>query len=127
MGHVERARILVVDDDGSARALIRTALELDGYTVCEAAAADEGLSAVRESRPDLVILDLSLPGRQGLDVLIDLRDDPALHSIPVVVLTATADEGTEQRARDLGASSYVAKPVSVDDLERVVRQALDAR
>lgn len=115
-----RRQVLVVDDDATARTLVRLNLEFEGYTVSEAENGDRGLESARSSRPDLILLDVMMPGTEGLQVLAELRDDPLLRSTPVIMLTGRADEGTEWRARDLGAAAYVAKPVAVDDLLRTI-------
>ena len=116
--------ILIVDDDDSPRAVIRVTLELEGHTVAELASGELALEVARSSRPDLVILDLLMPGVDGLAVLRDLRADASLAMIAVVVLTALADEDSEQRARALGARAYIAKPVDVDDLVRAISRIL---
>ena len=123
----EAQHVFVVDDDDSARLLVRVALEGDGYIVCEAIDGRTMMAAARDRRPDLILLDISLPERSGLEILADVRQDDLLKNIPVIILTASADEGTEWRARDLGATAYVAKPVTVEDLERVVQDMLSRK
>jgi DNA-binding response OmpR family regulator len=119
--------VLVGDDDKSCRGLVRTMLELDGYEVGEAADGDEVLHVAAARRPDLLILDLGMPKRGGMDVLAAMRADPRLSDVPVVILTAASDESSESRTRELGAVAYVAKPVLLEDFQRVVTSVLGSR
>ncbi len=118
-------RILVVDDEASLRTLLRLVLEREGYDVREAGDGDRALEVARSIHPDAVLLDIGMPRKDGWAVLADLRSDPVLRAVPVVMLTGEADESTELRARDLGAVAYVAKPVSIEDAVRVVSRALE--
>ena len=118
-------QILVVDDQAAVRTLVLVHLEQEGYSVREAADAGRALELAREAAPSLVVLDVHMPHRDGWAVLAAMRDDPALVDVPVVMLTADADESTEWRARDLGAVAFVSKPVSMEDLARVVGRVLD--
>lgn len=114
--------ILVVDDDGSLRRLLRLTLEGEGYTVTEASDGDRVLELARQGRPDLIFLDIGMPTKDGWAVLAELRTDPSVRDVPVIMLTGEAGESSEWRARDLGAVRYIAKPVSFEDvLSTVVR------
>lgn len=116
-------RVLVVDDHTTLRHAIRFVLEDAGMTVVEAPSGAEGLEAARRDLPDLILLDLHLPELTGTDVLRALREDPATHAIPVVVVTATGDEGREG-AIELGAADYLTKPFSSSVLLLTVERAL---
>ncbi len=109
-------QILVVDDDGSLRAILRLTLECEGYAVIEASDGDGALELARQKCPDLILLDIGMPTRDGWAVLAELRTDPSLSDIPVVMLTGEADESTEWRAREMGALQYITKPVDVEDV-----------
>jgi CheY-like chemotaxis protein len=125
-GVAQARRILVVDDDASARRLLRLTLEHEGYEVSEASDGGEALALVRSDVPDLVLLDITMPKKTGWDLLSELRGDAKLSGTTVVMLTGQADEASERRARDLGAAAYVAKPVGMDDLVRALDRALGA-
>jgi len=121
------AQVLVVDDEAPLRTLLRLNLEHEGYTVSEAPDADAALALARRSFPDLILLDIQMPNRDGWAVLTAMRDDPVLSAVPVVMLTGNADESTEWRARELGAVAFVTKPVAIDDLLRIVGEVTARR
>jgi DNA-binding response OmpR family regulator len=107
-------RILVVEDDAAIRRGLIDALSFAGYATLEASEGDAGLAAALESDCDLLLLDLVLPGRDGLAILCEIR---ALHrQIPVIVLTARGSEDDRVRGLALGADDYVVKPFSIKEL-----------
>ena len=103
--------VLLVDDAVEVRMLLRFLLEEDGYLVSEAADGPAGLAAATTGRPDLVVLDVQLPGLDGPDVLRALQDQPATAALPVVFLTATADD---EALLGLGARGVLRKPFAPD-------------
>ena len=105
--------VLVIDDDRAGRELVERILAREGYRVTTAANGEEGLRLARELRPNLVTLDVLMPGQNGLAVLAALKDDPALASIPVVMVSVVDDANA---ALSLGASAYLTKPVDRDTL-----------
>jgi chemotaxis family two-component system response regulator Rcp1 len=118
-------RILLVEDSASDVRLTREALaEVEEDSELHVAPdGDAALDFLRRDgpRPDLILLDLNLPGKDGRELLAELRADPGLHTIPVVVLTTSGAEGDIQRTYDLAATSYVTKPVEARELRRVFR------
>jgi two-component system phosphate regulon response regulator PhoB len=110
------ARILVVEDERDIAALVAYHLTKEGYRVRTAGSGMEALEAVGSERPDLVVLDLMLPGHSGYDVLSDLRRRSETAEVPVVVLTARRDEEDRIRGLELGADDYVTKPFSPREL-----------
>ncbi len=114
--------VLVIEDDPSIILGLRLNLTRAGYQVCTARDGLSGLDQIGRSRPDLVILDLMLPGVDGLEVLRRLRADDA--RLPVIILTALGSEGDKVKGLDLGANDYVTKPFSVAELMARVRAAL---
>jgi two-component system, OmpR family, phosphate regulon response regulator PhoB len=110
------ARILVVEDERDIAALVAYHLTKEGYRVRTAEAGQEALEAARAERPDLMILDLMLPGFSGYEVLSELRRRPDLAEVPVVVLTARRDEADRVKGLELGADDYVTKPFSPREL-----------
>jgi len=104
--------ILVVDDEEDIRELIQYNLSKDGYRVTCAATGEEGLSLVGNLKPDLIILDLMLPGIDGLEVCRRLKMDPAFKSIPIVMVSARGEEPDVVSGLELGADDYISKPFS---------------
>ena len=115
------ARILVVDDEPQILRSLRTTLASHGYDVQTAATGEEALAAVDGRLPDLVVLDLVLPGLSGLEVCRRLR---ARSSLPILVLSARGDERDKVAALDLGADDYLTKPFGVNELLARIRAAL---
>jgi two-component system, OmpR family, phosphate regulon response regulator PhoB len=110
------ARILVVEDERDIAALVAYHLTKEGYRVRTAEAGQEALEAVNAERPDLMILDLMLPGFSGYEVLQEMRRRPEMAEVPVVVLTARRDEADRVKGLELGADDYVTKPFSPREL-----------
>jgi CheY-like chemotaxis protein len=116
--------ILVCDNEEVLRGLVRASLDGNGYTLVEARDGDEAVEQARLVRPDLILLDMMMPGRSGLEVLGELRRDPDLRGIPVVMLTARAQVTDREAARLAGADRFLAKPFSPLELCRVVKELL---
>jgi two-component system, OmpR family, phosphate regulon response regulator PhoB len=110
------ARILVVEDERDIAALVAYHLTKEGYRVRTAEGGHEALEAARAEKPDLMILDLMLPGFSGYEVLQEMRRRPELMEVPVVVLTARRDEADRVKGLELGADDYVTKPFSPREL-----------
>jgi two-component system, cell cycle response regulator DivK len=108
---VTKQKILIVEDDASNFELVRDLLTIAGYETVGASSAEEGVVLSRTKSPDLVLMDLSLPGMDGLTATRLLKSDPRTRHIPVVAVTAHAVDGTEDAARDAGCCSYIAKPI----------------
>jgi CheY-like chemotaxis protein len=102
--------LLVVDDDPMIVRLLEMSLGFEGYSVITASDGEEGIEQARSGRPDLVILDLMMPGIDGLEVTRILRSDPATSSIPVLLLSARNTPVDIARGRDAGVNAYMAKP-----------------
>jgi two-component system phosphate regulon response regulator PhoB len=110
------ARILVVEDERDIAALVAYHLTKEGYRVRTTEGGQEALEAVAAEKPDLMILDLMLPGFSGYEVLHELRRRPEMRDVPVVVLTARRDEADRVKGLELGADDYVTKPFSPREL-----------
>jgi CheY-like chemotaxis protein len=108
-------RIAVVEDNPDNRLLVHAILE-DRYAIDEYVSGDEALAGLRSRRPDLVLLDISLPGQDGTEVLQTLRADDALRSLPVIALTAHAMTGDRERFLAAGFDDYVTKPIIDEDI-----------
>jgi diguanylate cyclase (GGDEF)-like protein len=116
--------VLVIDDSPEIHDLIDVRLKAEGVQVHHALDAETGLTAMREVRPDLVLLDLDLPGRDGIDVCREIKHDPELAASVVIFLTGTVDVDAKVRAFDVGAVDYVTKPFDAVELRARVRAAL---
>ena len=112
--------VLVVDDHDLNRELVRSVLERRGQRVLQARDGEEGVSLARLHHPDLVLMDLAMPKKDGLAATRELRADPATRSIPIVALTALAMRGDEERARAAGVDDYLTKPIDRRRLEETV-------
>ena len=113
--------ILVIEDDPQIRRFLRAALDAEGYRLQEAVTADDGSAQAAARQPDLILLDLGLPDRDGLDVIRSVRE---WGKIPILVLSARGQEKDKIAALDLGADDYVAKPFAVGELLARIRAAL---
>ncbi|MEX0674576.1 MAG: response regulator [Gaiellaceae bacterium] len=116
---------MICDNEEPLRALVRAALAPRGYELLEARDGDESLVMARKAKPDLIVLDMMMPGRTGLDVLRELRADPKLSAIPVVMLTARTQQTDEQAAVDAGADRFLPKPFSPLELDALVASLLE--
>lgn len=121
------ATILLCEDQEPMRKLVRAALEDGDYTILDACDGDESLELARRHRPDLVILDLVMPGRSGLDVLAELRSDPALAATPVLMTTASTGSLDPEATAWFGADRYLPKPFRPLELAVVVGELLQGR
>jgi len=120
-------RILVVDDDRAVVRLMRSYLEQAGYNVLVAEDGNAALSLIRCERPDLVLLDLMLPGRDGWEITRLMRLDPLLSTIPVIMLTARVDDIDKINGLELGADDYVTKPYNPREVVARVHARLRPR
>jgi CheY-like chemotaxis protein len=118
-------KVLIADDIETGRELIRTVLETSGYDVCEATDGIQALRYARELHPDLIILDLHMPGLDGYGVLAELRRDGKFAATPVMALTASAMQGDRQKALNAGFDSYVSKPIPLSQLRQEVERLLE--
>jgi DNA-binding response OmpR family regulator len=123
---VSEPLVLVADDDEDILLLVTTRLRRDGFNIISARSGDEALTLVRERRPALAVLDIGMPGLDGVQVLEQIRADDDLRTMLVVLLTAKAQESDVRRGFDAGADAYVKKPFSPADLSARVRELLGA-
>jgi DNA-binding response OmpR family regulator len=121
LGRVPTTRILVAEDERDVAELIRYTLTREGFEVSVAANGVDALQQARESRPDLILLDLMLPQVNGWELCRRLKQDPATRVLPVIMLTARAEEGDKILGFELGADDYVTKPFSTRELVARVR------
>ncbi|UCF42363.1 MAG: response regulator [Planctomycetota bacterium] len=120
----ERIPILVIDDDAELRELLEYNLRLAGFEVYLAADGPSGIEAAQELGPSVILLDVTMEGMDGLEVLSDLRHDRRTEEIPVFMLTGKSSIGDIERAFEIGADDYITKPVEMMKLGRVIKEKM---
>ena len=122
MGH---ELILIVEDNEMNQMLLEDALAAQGYRVLVSLNAEEGLIVARQQQPALILMDIGLPGMDGIEALRKLKDDPGTRNTPVIAVTASAMPAERKEILAAGFDGYQAKPISVRDLWAEVRRLLD--
>ena len=117
--------ILIVEDHALNRKLVRDVLRAKGYTTVETETAEEGLDLARQHMPALILMDIQLPGINGIEALERLRSDPLTRAIPVIAVTASAMTHNRQQILAAGFDGYQPKPISLHGLLDAVREMLD--
>jgi len=107
-------RVLYIEDRPDNRGLVRRVLMAEGIEVLEAATADDGISLAIQHLPDLILMDINMPGKDGLTATQELRANPALAHIPIIALTANVMKGDRERTLEAGCDGYIPKPIDVD-------------
>jgi two-component system, cell cycle response regulator DivK len=115
-----REPILAIDDNPINLKLLRVVLSGEGYEVCTAQDAEEALALLADSRPSLILMDLQLPGMDGLELTRRLKADPATRDIVIIAVTSYAMKGDHQKALDAGCDDYVSKPIDTEALPKLV-------
>lgn len=117
-------RILVVDDEPHAIRALTFILKKEGYDVYSALNGEEAMARVRESKPDLMFLDVMMPRKNGFEVCQEIKGDPGLSDIYIIMLTAKGQEKDREKGLSLGADEFVTKPFSLTDIVARVRELL---
>ncbi len=125
MTEKEKAVVLVADDDPEILSLLSIRLNRAGYQVLEAADGEQTLAKVRESYPDVVILDVMMPGKNGWEVAKEIRHDPRFKNMGIIMLTAIGEKINEMTSPLYGADDYVDKPFEFADLEKKISIVLE--
>ena len=120
----DRPLILCADDDEDILSLVSLRLERAGFEVAKVGDGDAAVAAVRELKPAVAVLDVMMPRRTGLEVLAELRSDPSLNDVKVILLSARVQESDVERGLDAGADAYLAKPFKAQDLVAKVEELL---
>jgi two-component system, cell cycle response regulator DivK len=119
--------ILIVEDNDKNRKLMRDVLQFHGYRLAETETGEEGVRLAHELRPDLILMDIQLPGMNGITAFRRIRDDPATARIPVIAVTASAMTQDRRTIMAAGFDGYQSKPLSVKTFIEAIRQTLDKR
>jgi two-component system, cell cycle response regulator DivK len=114
--------VLYVEDNDLNRKIVRDLLRRTSYRLIEAVDGEAGIATALEQRPDLILMDIQLPKVSGLDAVRALRKDPATATTPIIAITSFALSGDQQKAKDAGASAYLAKPYSPFELLAMIRK-----
>jgi two-component system, cell cycle response regulator DivK len=117
--------ILIVEDNPKNLKLVRDTLQVKGYRTIEAGTGEEGVQLAHDQRPALILMDIQLPGINGVEAFRQLRADPATQAIPVVAVTASVMAQERQKVMAAGFDGFQGKPISVRELLETVRQILD--
>jgi CheY-like chemotaxis protein len=120
-----KKRILVIEDNELNMKLVKGLLEIGKYRMLEAADAESGIQLIREQRPDLVLMDIQLPGMDGLSAAKIIKEDPLLKEIPIVALTSYAMQGDKEKALEAGCTGYIAKPIDTRKFLKTISQYLN--
>ncbi|HOE96705.1 MAG TPA: response regulator [Candidatus Sumerlaeota bacterium] len=119
-------RILAVDDETDVLLIVKTALQSEGFEVETANSGQEALPLAQENPPDLILLDVMMPGMSGFDVLRELKSHDATSTIPVIMLTGVSEKSKIAQALSSGTDFYIIKPFDFDELIHKINQALDS-
>ena len=119
--------ILIVEDNDKNLKLVRDVLQVKGYATIEAANAEDGIVLARERKPDLILMDIQLPGMSGIDAIGVLRADPGTAAIPVVAVTASVMPQDRNKITEAGFNAYVGKPINLKEFLDTVRTLLESR
>jgi len=117
--------ILIVEDNEKNRKLVRDVLQFKGYKTIEAETAEEGIRLAKENRPALILMDIQLPGMNGIKALRQLRADPATRAIPAIAVTASAMTHDREKIMAAGFDAYQRKPIDIKEFLAVMRGVLD--
>ncbi|MBA2615611.1 MAG: response regulator [Actinobacteria bacterium] len=119
-----RPLVLIVDDDAGLRQYLRANLEIDGYFVREAESAEDGLAALEEEPPDLILLDVMMPGMNGWEMLQRVQEKHGMGAIPVIMFSGKVDDGDVAEAEERGAQAFIGKPFDPEQLLASTKQLL---
>ena len=117
--------ILIVEDNERNLKLVRDVLQVKGYSTIEAGSAEDGIELAAERKPDLVLMDIHLPGMNGIEALGVLRANPATAAIPVIAVTASVMQQDRKQITEAGFDAYVGKPINLKEFLDAVRHALE--
>jgi len=119
---MESKTILIIEDNQLNLKLVKTLLQIAKHQVLEAGDAENGLEIAKEQLPDLILMDIQLPGMSGLEATRIIKQDPKLMGIPVVALTSFAMQGDEEKAMEAGCEGYITKPIDTREFTKTVAQ-----
>ena len=119
--------ILIVEDNDKNLKLVRDVLQVKGFSTVEAGTAEDGIKLAAERKPDLILMDIHLPGMNGIEAIKVLRADAATAAIPVIAVTASVMQQDRKQITEAGFDAYVGKPISLKEFLEAVRNVLDRK
>ena len=119
--------ILIVEDNEKNMKLVRDVLQVKGYQTLEAGTAEDGIALAQAHSPDLVLMDIQLPGMNGIEALGVLRANPATARIPVIAVTASVMQQDRKLITEAGFDAYIGKPINLKEFLQAVREMIEAR
>lgn len=114
--------VMVVEDNEKNRKLMRVVLKSKGYAVIEAATGEEALNLLKNQKPDIILMDIQLPGIDGLTLIKQIKADAMTKEIPIIAVTAYAMKGDEQKILETGCDAYVSKPINTQELPLIIEK-----
>ncbi|MCF6155183.1 MAG: response regulator [Candidatus Brocadia sp.] len=114
--------VMVVEDNEKNRKLMRVVLKAKGYNVIEAITGEEALAILKNQKPDIILMDIQLPGIDGLTLVKQIKADAITKDIPIIAVTAYAMKGDEQKILDTGCNAYVSKPINTQELPLIIEK-----
>ncbi len=114
--------VMVVEDNEKNRKLMRVVLKAKGYNIIEAATGEEALNLLKNQKPDIILMDIQLPGIDGLTLIKQIKASVITKDIPIIAVTAYAMKGDEQKILDTGCDAYVSKPINTQELPLIVEK-----
>jgi CheY-like chemotaxis protein len=114
--------VMVVEDNEKNRKLMRVVLKAKGYNVIEAATGEEALNILRNQKPDIILMDIQLPGIDGITLIKQIKETTALKDTPIIAVTAYAMKGDEEKIMEAGCDAYVSKPINTQELPLIVEK-----
>jgi two-component system cell cycle response regulator DivK len=118
----ERGTILYIEDNRDNRSLVRRVLESEGYAVLEAANAEDALTSLRVGSPDLILMDINMPGMDGYTLTAQIKSMPDYSRIPIIAMTANVMRGDRERSLEAGCDGYIQKPIDIDILSQQIER-----
>jgi two-component system, cell cycle response regulator DivK len=123
----ERGKILYIEDNRDNRSLVRRVLESEGYDVTEAANAEDALSSLKLGSPDLILMDINMPGIDGYTLTAQIKSVPDYTAIPIIAMTANVMRGDRERSLEAGCDGYIQKPIDIDLLAQQIERFIGLR
>ena len=114
--------VMVVEDNEKNRKLMRVVLKAKGYNVIEATTGEEALNILKNQKPNIILMDIQLPGIDGLTLIKQIKADSVTKEIPIIAVTAYAMKGDEQKILDTGCNAYVSKPINTQELPLIIEK-----
>jgi two-component system cell cycle response regulator DivK len=124
---IERGTILYIEDNRDNRSLVRRVLESEGYAVVEAANAEDALHSLTDGSPDLILMDINMPGMDGYTLTAQIKSMPDYSRIPIIAMTANVMRGDRERSLEAGCDGYIQKPIDIDILSQQIERFIRMR